>query len=64
MKSYYAEKTGIDPKDIFVVSVMPCTAKKYEVQAATEQRLANGCRTWTLSITTRELGQHDQAVPA
>jgi len=30
LKSYYAEKSGIDPKDIFVVSVMPCTAKKYE----------------------------------
>ena len=34
IKTYYAEKTGIDPKDIVVVSVMPCTAKKYEVEAA------------------------------
>ena len=30
VKSYYAEKNGIDPKDIVVVSVMPCTAKKFE----------------------------------
>ena len=29
-KTYYAEKNGIDPKDIFVVSIMPCTSKKYE----------------------------------
>ncbi|MBC8537512.1 iron hydrogenase small subunit [Christensenellaceae bacterium NSJ-63] len=30
IKSYYAQKNGIDPKDIYTVSVMPCTAKKYE----------------------------------
>ena len=32
IKSYYAQKNGIDPKDIYTVSVMPCTAKKYEKQ--------------------------------
>ncbi len=32
VKSYYAEKANIDPKDIFVVSVMPCTAKKFEAK--------------------------------
>ena len=32
IKTYYAEKTGIDPKDIVVVSIMPCTAKKFEVR--------------------------------
>lgn len=32
IKSYYAQQNKIDPKDIFVVSVMPCTAKKYESQ--------------------------------
>lgn len=32
LKSYYAEKNGIDPKKIFVVSVMPCIAKKFERQ--------------------------------
>jgi iron-only hydrogenase group A len=31
-KTYYAEKTGIDPRNIVVVSVMPCTAKKYEAR--------------------------------
>ncbi|MCL2397903.1 MAG: [FeFe] hydrogenase, group A, partial [Defluviitaleaceae bacterium] len=31
VKTYYAEKAGIDPKDIFVVTLMPCTAKKYEI---------------------------------
>ena len=31
IKTYYAQKMGIDPKDIFVVSVMPCTAKKFEI---------------------------------
>lgn len=30
-KSYYAEKINIDPEDIYVVSIMPCTAKKYEI---------------------------------
>ena len=56
VKTYYAEKAGIDPKDIFVVSVMPCTAKKYEVQRE-EQRLPNGCLPVDVSITTRELGR-------
>jgi NADP-reducing hydrogenase subunit HndD len=32
IKSYYAEKNGIDPEKIVVVSVMPCTAKKFEAQ--------------------------------
>ncbi len=56
VKSYYAEKAGIDPKDIVVVSVMPCTAKKYEVQRE-EQRMANGCMPVDISITTRELSR-------
>ena len=30
LKTYYAEKTGVNPKDVIVVSVMPCTAKKFE----------------------------------
>ena len=56
VKSYYAEKMGIDPKKIVVVSVMPCTAKKYEVQRE-EQRMANGCMPVDISITTRELAR-------
>nr|MCR5231903.1 hypothetical protein [Acholeplasmatales bacterium] len=30
IKSYFAKEKGIDPKDIFTVSIMPCTAKKHE----------------------------------
>ena len=56
VKTYYAEKAGIDPKDIVVVSIMPCTAKKYEVQRE-EQRLKNGCLPVDISLTTRELGR-------
>ncbi|WP_295633058.1 NADH-dependent [FeFe] hydrogenase, group A6 [uncultured Intestinimonas sp.] len=56
VKSYYAEKAGIDPKNIVVVSVMPCTAKKYEVQRE-EQRMSNGCMPVDISITTRELAR-------
>ena len=56
VKTYYAEKAGIDPEDIFVVSVMPCTAKKYEVKRE-EQRLPNGCMPVDISLTTRELGR-------
>ena len=56
VKSYYAEKMGIDPKDIYVVSVMPCTAKKYEVKRE-EQRMANGCMPVDASLTTRELAR-------
>ena len=56
VKTYYAEQAGIDPADIFVVSVMPCTAKKYEVRRE-EQRLPNGCMPVDVSLTTRELGR-------
>ncbi|MBP1737040.1 MAG: Periplasmic hydrogenase large subunit [Oscillospiraceae bacterium] len=56
VKSYYAEQAGIDPKDIFVVSIMPCTAKKYEVKRE-EQRMANGCMPVDVSLTTQELAR-------
>ena len=56
VKSCYAEKMGIDPKDIYVVSIMPCTAKKYEVKRE-EQRMANGCMPVDASLTTRELSR-------
>ena len=54
IKSYYAEKNNIDPKDIFVVSVMPCTAKKFE--KARPEMECNGLRDVDAVITTRELG--------
>ena len=55
LKTYYAEKHGIDPKDIFVVSVMPCTAKKFE--AARPEMQVDGNSDVDVVITTRELGK-------
>ena len=55
IKSYYADRMGIDPKDIVVVSVMPCTAKKYE---AKRPELSNGgLPDVDVVITTRELAR-------
>ena len=54
MKTYYAEKMGIDPKDIYVVSIMPCTAKKYEAQRP--ELSASGYPDIDAALTTRELG--------
>ena len=36
MKTYYAEKIGVDPKNIFVTTIMPCTAKKFEIKRGDE----------------------------
>ena len=55
LKTYYAEKMGIDPAKIFSVSVMPCTAKKFEV--GREEMNENGHRDVDVSITTRELAR-------
>lgn len=52
IKSYYAEKMGIDPKKIFVVSVMPCVGKKAE--ADREELKVNGLRDVDAVLTTRE----------
>jgi NADP-reducing hydrogenase subunit HndD len=52
IKSYYAEKMGIDPKKIFVVSVMPCVAKKAE--ADRDELKVNGLRDVDAVLTTRE----------
>jgi iron only hydrogenase large subunit-like protein len=54
-KTYYAELAGIDPKDIFVVSIMPCTAKKYE--AARPEMCSSGYRDVDVVLTTRELAR-------
>jgi len=54
-KTYYAEKIGKKPEDIFVVSVMPCTAKKYESQRP--EMVASGVRDVDVVLTTRELGK-------
>ncbi|MGE4283217.1 MAG: NADH-dependent [FeFe] hydrogenase, group A6 [Clostridia bacterium] len=55
IKSYYAEKEGIDPSKIFVVSVMPCTAKKFESDR--EELAATGTPDVDAVITTRELAR-------
>jgi len=55
LKSYYAEKMGIDPAKIFVVSVMPCTAKKYEAERP--ELASTGYPDIDEVITTRELAQ-------
>lgn len=54
-KSYYAEKAGIDPKDIFTVSIMPCTAKKFEAQR--DEMNTKGVRDVDVVLTTRELAK-------
>jgi len=54
-KTFYAEKRGIDPKDVFVVSVMPCTAKKFE--AARPEMNASGYRDVDVVLTSRELAR-------
>jgi len=55
LKSYYAEKAGIEAKDIYVVSVMPCTAKKFESQR--DELAGTGYQDVDAVITTRELAK-------
>ncbi|MBP2653415.1 MAG: hndD 3 [Firmicutes bacterium] len=55
VKTYYAEKSGINPKDIVSVSVMPCTAKKAE--AAREEMNSSGYQDVDYVLTTRELAR-------
>ena len=56
-KTYYAEKMGLDPKDIICVSVMPCTAKKFEIGRDDMSAAGNGVPDVDISITTRELAR-------
>lgn len=55
VKTYYAQKLGKNPEDIVSVSVMPCTAKKYEIGRDDES--AAGVPDLDISITTRELAR-------
>lgn len=55
-KTYYAKQAGIDPKNIVTVSVMPCTAKKYEIHREDEQAIA-GLDDVDIALTTRELAR-------
>lgn len=55
-KTFYAEKAGLDPSEIFAVAIMPCTAKKYESKRD-ENMKASGFQDVDLVLTTRELGR-------
>lgn len=54
-KTFYAEKAGVDPANIFSVSIMPCTAKKFEAQRP--EMNASGYQDVDVVLTTRELGR-------
>ena len=54
-KTYYAEKMGLDPKNIVMVSIMPCTAKKFEI--GRDDQSAAGVPDVDFALTTRELGR-------
>ncbi|MFQ9984908.1 MAG: NADH-dependent [FeFe] hydrogenase, group A6 [Lachnospiraceae bacterium] len=55
LKSYYCEKNHIDPKNLFVVSVIPCTSKKFEITR--EEQMRGGMQDVDVALTTKELGQ-------
>ena len=56
-KTWYAQKVGIDPKDIFVVGIMPCTAKKFETRRPDENAAGEGIFDVDVALTTRELAR-------
>lgn len=53
IKTYFAKKNKIDPRNIFVVSIMPCVSKKYEIER--QELRINGLKPVDLVLTTREL---------
>ncbi len=55
LKTYYAEKNNIDPKDIVSVALMPCTAKKYECNRP--EMIDSGYKDVDYGLTTREMGK-------
>ena len=55
IKSYYADKVKVKPHDLYVVSVMPCTAKKFEI--ARKELKNNGLANVDAVLTTRELAE-------
>ena len=57
IKTYWADKMGYDPKDIFVVSIMPCTAKKFEVGRDDMCAAGEGIVDVDVALTTRELAR-------
>ncbi len=55
-KTYYAKKLNIDPAKLYMVSIMPCTAKKFEISRADEM-YASGHKDVDVAITTREFAR-------
>lgn len=55
VKSFYAQKIGMDPKDLYVISVMPCTAKKFEIRRPAMG--VDGIKDVDAVLTTRELAK-------
>lgn len=55
IKTFYAQKKGIDPKDIVSVALMPCAAKKFECNRP--EMMDSGYKDVDFGLTTRELGQ-------
>jgi NADH-quinone oxidoreductase subunit G len=55
-KTYYAKAKGIDPAKVFMVSIMPCTAKKFEVSRNADMN-SSGFQDVDVSLTTRELAR-------
>jgi len=55
LKSYFAKKNDLDPKDVFVVSIIPCTAKKFELER--DGQSAAGVPDVDAALTTRELAR-------
>lgn len=55
-KTYFCERNGLDPKKVFMVSIMPCTAKKMEI-ARNEDMSSSGMQDVDVSLTTRELAR-------
>jgi iron-only hydrogenase group A len=53
-KTYYAEKRGIDPAQVYMVSIMPCTAKKFEI-SRTDEMYASGHKDVDVALTSREI---------
>jgi NADP-reducing hydrogenase subunit HndD len=60
LKSYYAERMGINPEKIFVVSIMPCTAKKFEAKRS--ELSSTGYPDVDVVLTTRELARMIKSV--
>lgn len=56
-KTYYAEKMGLDPRNVYCVSVMPCTAKKFEIGRPDQSAAGDDIPDVDVAITTRELAR-------